>query len=244
MESAQDITVPILERQMRLWNALQHKDRPKTSGRHRFLTISREAGVPTEAVSATLAQTLHWRIYDKEIVDRIAGDCRVHEDLVAGLDERSSMVRYSILDTVLNAIKLPDSAPLDARRYHDALLRTLAAIAAHGAAIIVGRGANFVLRWTASGFHVRLTGSLEMRLLRYSETCGMDPDTARKQLLKIDEERRSFIRQHFQTDAEDPGAYDVVYNTDQLSPRQITDSILSLINPESAQAETVLPAHW
>jgi cytidylate kinase len=241
MQYLQDITGPIVERQMRLWNALHHIQ-PYKNVPHRFLTISREEGTPATEILSALAQQLGWRIYDKEIVNRIAGDSSVREELVNKLDERSYLTHDSILDTVLNLIKLPESTPFDAKQYHESLLKTLVTIAAHGDAIIVGRGANFVLRWFAYGFHVRLTGSLEVRIQRISNTWGISPDIARQRLLMIDSDRRTFIRQHFREDLDDSRFYTVVFNTDQLSPRQIISSVLSLLNPEEAQMESGLSA--
>jgi cytidylate kinase len=242
MEYSQNITGPIIERQMRLRNALYRMEHHKNAP-HRFLTISREEGTPAGEILSALAQQLRWRIYDKEIVNRIAGDSRVREELVNKLDERSFLTHDSILDTILNLIKLPESTPFDAKQYHESLLKTLVTIAAHGDAIIVGRGANFVLRWFAYGFHVRLTGTLEMRIQSLSNAWEISPDIARQRLLMIDSERRTFIRQHFQEDLDDSRFYTVVFNTDKLSSRQIVSSILSLLNPEAAQMESGLPAN-
>jgi cytidylate kinase len=242
MEYSQDITRPIVERQIRLWNALHQPERHKSTP-HRFLTISKDEGTPSSEISSALAQQLGWRIYDKEIVNRIAGDNRVREELVNKLDERSFLAHDSILDMVLNLIKLPESTPFDAKQYHESLLKTLVTIASHGDAIIVGRGANFALRWLAYGFHVRLTGTLEMRIQRFSNAWEISPDLARQRLLTIDSERRAFIRQHFQEDLDNSDFYTVVINTDQLSPQQIVSLILSLLNPETAQMGSGISAN-
>lgn len=241
MEWNQEITGPIIERQMRLRNALRRAESPKSAA-HRFLTISREEGTMADEIAQALARRLGWRLYDRELVNQIANNSHLREELVRQLDERSYLAHDSIVDMVVHLLKLPDSTAFDAQRYHEALLKTLVTVAAHGDAVIVGRGANFVLRWVSYGFHVRLIGSLETRIQRLSATWKVAPEIARERLLKVDAERRAFIQQHFQEDLDDPRFYAVVLNTDQLSMQQIVDTILSLLNPESAGSQTGLAA--
>lgn len=241
MESEQDIKAPIIERQMRRWNAMHHAKHPRGSP-HRFLTISREEGTLSGEIAQALSQKLGWRLYDKEIVNQIARDSHVREEMVRKLDEKSYLMHDTILDSVLQMLKLPQDTPFDAKNYHESLLRTLVTIAARGDSILMGRGANFVLRWSAYGFHIRLTGSLELRVQRMSDAWKVAPEIARRRLLQIDEERRAFVRQHFQADAEDVRFYSIVFNVDQLSPQQIVSTTLALLNPEPARAESGLSA--
>ncbi len=70
--------------------------------------------------------------------------------------------------------------------YHESLMKTLAAIATHGKAILVGRGSNFALRWSDHGLHIRITGSPEVRIQRLSKIWGVARETARHRMLELD----------------------------------------------------------
>jgi hypothetical protein len=243
MESERDITNRISERQMRLWNALHPKEHPKSSS-YRFITISRDDGTLGDEIAQELSQRLGWQLYDKEIVDNIANSSHVREELVRRLDEKShGSTDVTILDRVFHLLRIPDSPPFGSEKYHNSLLRTLAALAAHGNAILLGRGANFALRYLAFGLHVRTVGSLEVRIERLSKSRQITPESARRMIEDVDAERRAFIRHHFNQDIDDHRCYSIVFNTDQLSVRQVVTSLLSTLNPEASTAQSALSKH-
>jgi hypothetical protein len=232
MESERDITARISERQMRLWNALHSPGRLKSLP-HRFLTISRDEGTLGDEIARAVAHELGWRVYDKEIVNEIANNSHVREELVSRLDEKSQGLAYDImLEGILDMFKTPEGPHFGSENYHESLLKTFATIAAHGEAVLVGRGANFALRWSEHGIHVRIVGSLEVRVHRISDAYHLSPDVARQRLLAADAERRAFIRYHFKSDYDDVRSYHAFFNTDHLSVDQVVDSILPLIKRE------------
>ena len=232
--SGPDITARITERQMRLWNALHFSEHSKSFPYH-FLTISRDEGTLGDEIAQELARRLSWRLYDKEIVNYIANNSHVREDIVRQLDEKS---RGLIHDTILRLLSMPESFPFGAEEYHESLLKTLDALATQGNVILVGRGANFALHNSEDGLHVRTTGSPEVRIQRLSKAWQVTPETARQRMIEIDEERRAFIRHHFNQDPDDLSFYTLILNTDHLSLRQVVASILSMLNPEGLQTES------
>ena len=235
MKSERDITSRISERQMRLWNALHPTESSRTLP-HRFLTLSRDEGTLGDEIARAVAQHLGWRVYDKEIVDDIASNSHVREELVRRLDEKSQSLNYDIiLEGILDMFATPKGSGFGSEEYHESLLKTLATIAAHGDAVMVGRGANFVLRRSEDGIHVRILGSLEVRAQRFSSAHQLSMDAARRQLLARDEERREFIHYLFNQDYDDVRSYHAVFNTDHLSVNQVVNSILNLINTGSAR---------
>jgi cytidylate kinase len=232
MESERDITARISERQMRLWNAL-HSAHPSKSNPHNFVTISRDEGTLGNSVAQGLANRLGWHLYDKEIVNEIANNSHVREELVRKLDEKFQNLAYQmIISSILDMFRMPESTHFGSEDYHESLLKTLAAIAAHGNAVLVGRGSNFALQWTEHGIHVRIVGSFDVRLGRIIESSHVHPEEARRHLQEADSERREFIKYHYKQDYDDVHFYHAVFNTDQLTVEQVVDSIYSLVNSE------------
>jgi cytidylate kinase len=132
---------------------------------------------------------------------------------------------------------MPEYASFGTDEYHEALLETLVCLATHGSVILVGRGANFVLRENAQGLNVRITASPEVRIQRLSKSWEATPVEARRRMESDDEERRKFIRQYFKQDFDDLRFYDILFNTDRASAERIASSILVFMNlPEAGTA--------
>jgi cytidylate kinase len=233
MESERDITTRISERQMRLWNALHSTGRSKNIS-HRFITISPDEGTLGNEVAQTLARDLGWQVYDKEIVNEIASNSHVREELVRRLDEKSQRLAHQIiLEGILDMFRTPGSH-FGSEDYHESLLKTLATLAAHGDAVLVGRGANFALRWSEHVIHVRIVGSFEVRVQRFIERYKLNPEIARQRLEAIDAEKRAFIRHHYHQDYDDVRFYHAVFNTDHLSVERVVGSIMPLLHLENS----------
>ena len=228
------ITTRLSEHRMRLWNALHPAEQVKASP-YRFLTISRDEGTLGDEIAKSLSEHLGWRLYDKEIVNYIANNNHVREDLVRQLDEKD---RGMIHETILRMLRMPENIPFGSLEYHESLLKTLATIAARGDAILVGRGANFALLHFEQGLHVRIVGSMEERIQKLSRAWQVSPKIARQRIAELDRGRRSFVRHHFKQDVDDPLNYNFLINTDHLSIHQIVSSLLSLLRPETAQIES------
>ncbi|MBN1568781.1 MAG: cytidylate kinase-like family protein [Acidobacteria bacterium] len=224
------ITARLSENQMRLWNVLHHAEQTSASP-YRFVTISRDEGTLGDEIAQALARRKGWRLYDKEIVNYIANNNRVREDMVRQLDEKTRGLMHNM---ILRMLRRPESSPFGREEYHESLMKTLATLAAQGDAVMVGRGANFALRWLEHGFHVRITGSLEMRIKRLSKVWQVSSEITRRRLIEIDGERRAFIRHHFKQDLNDHQYYHLVVNTDYLSAEQVAGSVLSFLNPEAS----------
>jgi cytidylate kinase len=219
------ITSRITEKQMRLWNAIHSVEYSKTV-HYTFLTISRDEGSMSDEIARVLSQELGWRIYDKEIVNYIAHNNHVRESMVRDLDEKTQSLMH---ETILRLLQMTETAPFGAEEYHEALLKTLAAIAAQGKAILIGRGSNFALGRSEHGLHIRITASLNNRIARVAQKNKLAPEEARHRLHEIDSERQAFIRRHFKQSLDDLHFYDLVINTDHLSADQAVLSIQSVL---------------
>ncbi len=219
----------LAERQMLLRNAREraiHEQPVAESGlRYRFITISRKDGSLGDTTALELSSRLRWRVYDKEIVHQIAQDSHVRQSLVEQLDERSQNLIHESLQRVLT---MAAGASFGAEEYHKVLIKTLAYVAACGEAILVGRGANFVLREEGLGLHVRIVASPEVRVERLSRRWGVPAAEARQRMEQIDTERRNFIRHYYRQDIDDPRYYDIIFSTDYLSAGQVADCIMSM----------------
>lgn len=219
----------LIERQMLFHDALERAEKEPPEGRsgtrYRFVTVSRDVGTPGSEVATELGRHLGWHVFDREIVEAIAADTNVRQQLVSQLDEKSQNVVH---ETVERLLRLTEGRSFGVPEYHESLIKTLGFLAAHGRSIIVGRGANFALRG-GEGLHIRVTASNEYRIERLSREWGTSLSETRSRLETADAEKREFIRQHFHGELGDPSCYDVIFSMDHLSTAQVTAVILSLV---------------
>jgi len=232
--------VHLVERQM-----LLHKERNKLvhphavdagPGLYKFITISRDVGALGDAVASELAARLHWKVYDKEIVDRIATDSHARRHLVEQLDEKS---QSHVQDSVERLLSMFQEPSFSNDEYHIALIKTLAVLAAQEGCIILGHGGAYALQGQA-GLHVRITASLPVRVRRLSLRWNLSLDHTHRIVLKMDRERGDFVQHHFRADREDLlSFFHLIFNTDWLAADCIVAAILGIF--EKGKQPVVMP---
>jgi cytidylate kinase len=224
------ITSEVVERQLERWNALQKADREnqrKTpAAAFRFVTIARDEGGLGTEVAQELSKRLGWHLFDREIVSYIARESHVRENLVRQLE---GTTQSAAEDVISRFLKMFESKFIENLEYHLSLVKTLAYLAKSGSSIIVGRGANFVLRDDKEGVNARITASPEIRIQRVSQSMKITLEEARRHVQTDDEERRRFMHKYYRRDYENVEFYDAVYNTDRASAKQVASSIIGLI---------------
>lgn len=232
----------LVERQMLLTRVREYAglpaSAPPTAGLYRFVTIARDIGARGDEVASRLADRLYWHVFDKEIVDAIARDSRVRQDLVRELDERSQSLVH---DTVERLLLMAEGISFGNEEYHKALLKTLAYLAARGHAVIVGRGSAYALQGEP-GLHIRITASREVRARRLAEEWQVSLEEARRRMQRVDAERRGFIHHHYRQNVDDPHGYDAIYSSDRLSVAEITAAVVGLMENAGLPGHTAEPS--
>ncbi len=221
----------IVERQLRAWNArnLAARERGIPAPRlpYRFLTLIRDEGSRGDEIAQRLSQNLGWQVFDKQILNYVAQNAHVRESLVQQLDERSQTL---LQDMIARFLRLAENQSFGFSEYHEALLKTLAYLAVHGEAIIVGRGANFALADDKQGLHIRIMASLKVRVRRLEKKWRLPAEQIYRQLQDWDDERKKFIRQDYKQEIDDFSFYSAIFNTDYVSVNKAVDSIMAIMS--------------
>jgi len=90
-------------------------------------------------------------------------------------------------------------------------MRVICGLARGGNAVIVGRGANWLLE-PRYGLRVRFIAPDEIRAARIAESEGVDIDEARARIRRDDADLAAFIRQVYGRNIDDPQGYDLIVN--------------------------------
>jgi cytidylate kinase len=217
----------IVARQVRLWEIRrlgererEIEDRIVEEAIQPYITISREAGSGGMIIGRNVASRLSWQFYDRELVEHMARVAHVRQSVVESLDEVTMDGIREWITTLVDR----DSFSHDQFLKH--LMTVLLTITRHERAVLLGRGANFVLP-PERGLRVRLIEPLEMRVLEFGEMYDLEPEEARKQVMSRDRQIQEFVRQHYRRDVTDSTNYDVVLNRAFLSREQCVDQIVA-----------------
>ncbi|GAB6907761.1 Cmk3 [Desulfosarcina cetonica] len=198
----------IIEEQVRRWEILRkEKAEAKTMP---VITLSREPGSGGRPVAQAVADRLGLDLFDNKIINAMAQNADTSTRVIRTLDERGvSMIEDWVSAAISERHLWPDEV------LH-VLMKVVGTIGRHGGAIIVGRGANFILP-PESRFRVRIIAPLERRISRVAETYGVSQNDAKRRVLRTESDRKAFVRKYFHSDIGDPNHYDMVLNTGTLS---------------------------
>jgi cytidylate kinase len=195
-----------------------------SSPEKRVITISRQYGAGGHTVAELIARQLggEWEIWDQELVDAVAKKANVRAALVSTLDEHSISRVEEFLRYVTNFWSITPEA------YHRHLVQVLLALSQQGNKIIIGRGANFVLK---NALRVRLVASDRQRIKSIVEREKCSEPAARERMLKVESERSHFIKSVFGRDVNDISEYDLTIQIGHVRVESAAASITAALEP-------------
>ena len=198
----------ITEEQVQRWQIMRKEEKEEKRGIS-IITISREPGSGGRIIASRLAEKLGIDIFHQEVINEMAKSADVSEKLVETLDERGLSILEDWISSLVHERHLwPD-------RYMQHLMKVVGTIGKHGRAVVVGRGANFILP-PEKRFAVRIVADQTWRIQNVAKEFDITPGEAKRRVMRTESDRRAFIRKYFNADIADPTNYDLVVNTATL----------------------------
>jgi cytidylate kinase len=200
-----------------------------------IVTISREYGAGGSSVAGIVAAELGAEVVDKKLIEEVADRLSIQPSDVEAETERprtllERLVRsFSTLEPGLGAGWVPPYPdPLyDPRKEIIALTeQVIREVADTGNAVIVGRGAGFVLHDRPGVFRVFLRAPEEVRVKTLMARLGFSEADARRKMHETDSNRAAYSKQLYGHDWCDPDEYEVVINTGRVSYQTAAQMIL------------------
>jgi len=186
------------------------------------ITISREKRAGGGTIAYMVAKKLGppWKVYHKEIIDKIAAEEKLEKELVEEIDEK----RLPLTNQLIN--EFFGKRYLSLRHYYKDLVKIISEIAQRGYAIIVGRGAEYLIPYALK---IRILGDMEHRINIAMKYDKLSRKKAVEWLKKLDEERNEFIKTLYHHDPKKAHHYDLVIKTGpNLSLIDATEIIVRL----------------
>jgi len=197
----------IVEAQVRRWT-LSKRNRPIAAVPEAcpVVTISRECGTRGTALGIRVAEQLGFSCWDSEIVTEIARLLQTDETTIGAFDERT---RGALEDLIGTSLFSQDIVSAD---YAEHIRSIINSIARRGRAVVVGRGAQFLVDPNHS-LRIRLVAPFEHRISEISTLREIAFGEAKRIVETSDKDRAAFVHQFLGKDITDPAQYDVVINT-------------------------------
>jgi len=199
----------IIEEQMHRWQ-LMHKEKKEEKKVLPVITISREPGSGGRIVAQKLAAKLKMEVFHQEVLHEMAKHAEISKQMLTTMDEKGlSILEDWISSLVYDRHMWPDE-------YLQHLMHVIGTIGKHGRAVVVGRGANFILP-PEQRFRVRIIAPRSMRIQNVARDFNLTEDEAKRRVIKTESDRKAFVRKYFNADITDPNNYDLIFNTETLS---------------------------
>jgi cytidylate kinase len=169
-----------------------------------LITITTGIGCEGMVIARLVSDGLKLELYD---------DDRLQEEAVKNLISREALGVFDEKAPGLFSRLLSHKPEV----YLDLLEALIFGVARRGKAVIVGHGAQFLLRDFGCALHVCICASKSTRIQNLMDQQGISRNAAEKMIHKSDSERKGFMKFAFHMDGDDRTLYDLLINRDKLS---------------------------
>ena len=204
------------------WQSMVAEEDRKQEAQIPVITVSSEPGSGGTIVAQEVAKRLGFDYFHRDIIEGIAKSAKIRASVIETLEkERMSGIEDFISSLVKEHYLWPGI-------YMEHLLKVVSTIGKHGRAVIVGRGANFILP-PEERFSVRVVAPLEIRIQNIARHYETTEKNAMRRVIRRESKRRAFIRQSFHADISDPHHYDLTINTGKTGTGTAVEAIIGAV---------------
>jgi cytidylate kinase len=213
---------------------------------YRVVAISPTDGSAGQQVGPIVARELGFQVVNEQIVAQAAEEAGVTADVVADVERRKSVLAR-MLESLgeigpAGAAGVSGYAPVfeDQSPDRDALRGLIRSVleesAERGNAVIVAHAASLALGGNPDVLRVMITASPETRARRLAEEQNIGEGEAKKLISRGDAGRADYLKRFDGTSGELPTHYDIVINTDRVTPEDAAALILDAARSQQIPA--------
>ncbi len=225
------------------------------------ICISSSDGANADQVAVAVAEALGFRVINEEIVARAAAEAGVDRQSVEDVEHRKTAfakiwsrlgqssaaaaggpgpARSADAQITASTIGVAFSGSPEARRPSEELRGLIRSaideFVAMGDVVIFSHAASQSLAGRDHVLRVFVTASVETRSVRLAESEGVDLKRGEALVKKGDAGRADYFKRFYGIDEELPTQYDIVVNTDKLTPQEAAEAISTLARRLGAPA--------
>ncbi|MGD9819379.1 MAG: cytidylate kinase family protein [Desulfomonilaceae bacterium] len=195
----------------------------------RIVTISRLVGSYADVIAATVARRMQLELVGRDQVHELAQNCDPEYSRACDLYETEHGPGFF------------ERIFFDRPSYTSLFEALTFEKASTGNVVLVGRGAQVVLRGTPGIFKCRIVAPFDLRVERIMERYNFTKSEAQDFIVKYDHDRENLIRSIFRSDPNEWSLYDLILNTEHYESSEASDVIIEAIDKmQKAQDEAAL----
>ncbi len=201
------------------------------------ICISGSDGSRVEGLAAAAGAGLGFRVINEEITERAAAAAGVDLQTVEGVEQRKS-ARAKMLDLLASSggahpgFLIADPQFAEANQPSDELRRLIRSaieeFVAAGNVVILAHAASQVLAGRDHVVRVLVVASPQARSARLADSLGIPAKKANARVKNGDAGRADYLKRLYGVERELPTQYDIVINTDKLTPDEGAAAVVSL----------------
>lgn len=199
----------MVEEQLTKWKSATMERKAVKAKPSPVITISREPGTGGSEIARRLAQDLKMDLVGAQIIQKIAESADISTKVSESLDEKQITRRDDWLSSLF------ETRHLWVDDYLRHLTKVIGTFGKQGNFVIVGRGAQYILP-PEDTFRLRFIADMEAKIQNVMRDFGSSSQESEEYINKTHENRRAYLRKHFNADWANPADYDMVINTGKL----------------------------
>lgn len=196
----------------------------------RIITISREFGSGGRSIGRAVTERLGYRFYDQEIIMQVAQESGLSKEIVEKYDEYATHKNSFLYSIAVNAGGDAYGGLSFANQVQIAQSNVIKALAEEGNCVIVGRGADYILRDRDDCLHVFIHADMSSRAKRVVELYGETDKKIEDRLRDKDAKRKVFYRSFTLRDWGLCDNYDLSLDSAKIGIEKCVDIIVDIAN--------------
>ena len=222
MEKKKITIQKFVKNQIKKWERHYPAKDKKEEAQIPVITVSKEPGAGGNILAQKIAERLDLDIFNRDIIKGIAESAKISASVIETLEKKRLSGVEDFISSLVNKHYLYPGL------YLEHLMKVVCTIAEHGRAVIVGRGANFILP-PEKRFSVRMVAPLDVRIQNIARRFGVSAEEAKRRVIRRESRRSAFIRQSFNADISDPIHYDLTITTGNLSIESAVEAVIGAV---------------
>ena len=195
----------------------------------KIVTISREFGSGGRTIGKMVAEKLGYAFYDTEIIDQVVKDTGLSREIVERYDEYATHKNSFLYSIAVNAGGDNYSGLSFANRVQVAQVNLIKKLADEGNCVIMGRGADYILREREDCLNVFVRANMDFRAKHVLETYGETDVKIEDRLHDKDVRRKVFYRSFAMREWGACENYNLMLDSGVIGIEKCADIICSIV---------------
>ena len=201
------------------------------------ITISSELQTNSEKVASKLAEKLGYEYIGDQLITQIAKELHISESEVETFRKTSQSRILRFVDrytcSIVQKVVDREHGCLDDEKYYETTRKLVEQSYEAGNVIILGWGAQCILRGKPDTLHIRLIKDEKLKIEEIMESKKLDYQAARKYVEREEGDLKAYIKHYFNEDWNDSHLYDLVVNMGKTDVEQAVELISDTLKPKT-----------